>query len=72
MLKILGLLPTGIAPIMWWLPDVAQWPLRVLPHYWTVDVLWHPSPLGLLVGTVLTAAATTLLTRRILHRYDSH
>jgi hypothetical protein len=29
-LKILGLLPTGIAPAMWWLPDQAQWPLRDL------------------------------------------
>ena len=21
----------------------AQWPLRALPHYWTVDILWHPT-----------------------------
>ncbi len=70
-LKILGLLPTGIAPAMWWLPDAAQWPLRVVPHYWTVDVLWRPSPLGLLTGTVLTVIAATLLTRRILRRFDS-
>ncbi|MFI7679226.1 hypothetical protein [Actinophytocola sp. NPDC049390] len=71
-LKILGLLPTGIAPAMWWLPDAAQWPLRVVPHYWTVDVLWHPGPLGLLAGTVLTAIAAVLLTRRILRRFDAH
>jgi fluoroquinolone transport system permease protein len=39
-LKILGLLPTGMAPAIWWLPDQAQLPLVVLPHYWTVDTLW--------------------------------
>jgi fluoroquinolone transport system permease protein len=71
-LKILGLLPTGIAPAMWWLPDAAQWPLRALPHYWTVDVLWRSSPVGLLTGTVLTAASAMLLARRILRRFDSH
>lgn len=71
-LKILGLLPTGIAPAMWWSSDVIQWPLRVLPHYWTVDVLWHPGPLGLLVGTTLTAVVAALLIRRILRRFDTH
>jgi hypothetical protein len=69
-LKILALLPTGIAPAMWWLPEPARWPLRVLPHYWTVDTLWHPSLLGMLVGAVLTAAATWLLARRTLRRLD--
>lgn len=70
-LKVLGLLPTGIAPAVWWLPEPAQWPLRVLPHYWTVDVLWHPDPLGLLAGAVLTALATVLLARRTLRRLVS-
>ncbi len=70
-LKILGMLPTGIAPAMWWLPDAVQWPLRLVPHYWTVDVLWHPSPGGLLTGTVLTVIVVTLLTRRILRRFDA-
>lgn len=60
-LKVLGLLPTGIAPAVWWLPDAAQWPLRVLPHYWTVDLLWHGGPLGVLVGAALTAIATVVL-----------
>jgi fluoroquinolone transport system permease protein len=67
-LKILGLLPTGIAPAMWWLPDPAQWPLRAFPHYWTVDTLWHPTLPGLLAGAALTALATALLARRTLHR----
>lgn len=49
-LKILGLLPTGIAPAIWWLPDPTQWPLRVLPHYWTVDILWHPTLPGVVIG----------------------
>jgi len=70
-LKILGLLPTGIAPAMWWLPDAAQWPLRVLPHYWTVDALWRLSPLGLLTGAGLTAIVAVGLTRRILRRFDA-
>lgn len=70
-LKILGLLPTGIAPAMWWLPDQAHWPLRVLPHYWTVDTLGRPNPLGLLAGAALTALATTLLARRTLRRLDA-
>lgn len=68
-LKILGLLPTGIAPAMWWLPDLAQWPLRLLPHYWTVDLLWRPAPLGLFIGCALTALATSLLARRTLRRF---
>lgn len=71
-LKLLGLVPTGIAPAMWWLPDAAQWPLRVFPHYWTVDILWRPGPLGLLVGIILTAIVAALLTRRTLRRFDSH
>jgi fluoroquinolone transport system permease protein len=70
-LKILGLLPTGIAPAMWWLPGPAHWPLWILPHHWTVDALRHPTPLGLLVGATLTALATTLLARRTLHRLDA-
>ncbi|MFC4857776.1 hypothetical protein [Actinophytocola glycyrrhizae] len=70
-LKILGLVPTGIAPAMWWLPDAVQWPLRALPHYWTVGALWDPGPVGLLAGTVLTGIAATLLTWRILRRLDS-
>jgi fluoroquinolone transport system permease protein len=67
-LKILGLLPTGIAPAMWWLPEQAQWPLRVLPHYWTVDTLWHATPLGMLIGVALTALAMSLLARQALRR----
>jgi fluoroquinolone transport system permease protein len=70
-LKILGLLPTGIAPAMWWLPDQAQWPLRVLPHYWTVDTLWHPNPLNLLAGAALTALVAASLARRTLHRLNA-
>lgn len=70
-LKILGLLPTGIAPAMWWLPDLAQWPLRALPHYWTVDALWHPTPLGLLTGAALTGLAMTLLARQTLRRLNA-
>ncbi len=70
-LKILGLLPTGIAPVMWWLPDPVQWSLRILPHYWTVDTLWHPTPLGLAIGAVLTALATALLARRTRRRLDA-
>lgn len=71
-LKVLGLLPTGIAPAMWWLPDAVQWPLRVLPHYWTVDVLWHPGPLGLLVGVTLTGVVAALLTGRVLRGFDAY
>jgi fluoroquinolone transport system permease protein len=67
-LKILGLLPTGIAPAMWWLPDPAGWPLRVLPHYWTVDALWHATPLGILIGVALTAFALSLLAGQTLRR----
>ncbi len=67
-LKVLGLLPTGIAPAMWWLPGPAQWPLRVLPHYWPVDALQHPTPLGLLTGAALTALAMSLLVRRATRR----
>ena len=67
-LKILGLLPTGIAPAMWWLPDPAHWPLRLLPHYWTVDTLWHPNPFSVLIGIALTAIAASLLARRTLRR----
>jgi hypothetical protein len=67
-LKILGLLPTGIAPAMWWLPEPVHWPLRVLPHYWTVDALWHPTLVGILVGTALTALAVSLLARQTLRR----
>jgi fluoroquinolone transport system permease protein len=70
-LKILGLLPTGIAPAMWWLPELAHWPLRVMPHYWTVDTLWHTTPLGMLIGAALTAIATVLLAQRTLHRLDA-
>lgn len=70
-LKILGLLPTGIAPAIWWLPDPVEWPLWVLPHYWTVDILWHPTPAGLLIGVALTVLATTLLTRRTLRRLNA-
>jgi fluoroquinolone transport system permease protein len=70
-LKILGLLPTGIAPAIWWLPDPAQWPLLVLPHYWTVDTLWHPNLHGLLIGAALTALATTLLARQTLRRLNA-
>ncbi|MBB4911606.1 fluoroquinolone export ABC transporter permease subunit [Actinophytocola algeriensis] len=70
-LKVLGLVPTGIAPAMWWLPDAAQWPLQLFPHFWTVDALWRPSPLGLLVGIILTAIVAALLTRRTLRRFDS-
>lgn len=70
-LKILGLLPTGIAPAMWWLPDLAQWPLRVLPHYWTVDALWHSTSLSMLIGAALTAAAMSLLARKTLRRLDA-
>jgi len=70
-LKILGLLPTGIAPAMWWLPDAAHWPLRLLPHYWTVDALWHPTPFGTLTGATLTVLVTALLARRTLHRVDA-
>ena len=67
-LKILGLLPTGIAPAMWWLPPPAQWPLRALPHYWTVDILWHFTTGGLLIGATLTAGAGAFLARRTLRR----
>lgn len=70
-LKILGLIPTGIAPAMWWLPDQAHWPLRALPHYWTVEALWSPGPLGLLTGAALTALTATLLARRTLRRLDA-
>lgn len=70
-LKILGLLPTGIAPAMWWLPDPAQWPLRVLPYYWTADSLWHRNPLSLLAGGALTVLAATLLARRTLRRLNA-
>jgi fluoroquinolone transport system permease protein len=70
-LKILGLLPTGIAPALWWLPDRAQWPLQALPHYWTVDTLRHPTPHGLLIGAALTALATILLARRTLRRLNA-
>jgi hypothetical protein len=67
-LKILGLLPTAIAPAMWWLPASAHWPLWILPHYWTVDLLERFSPTGLLIGAALTATTGTLLARRTLHR----
>ncbi|HEU5470616.1 MAG TPA: hypothetical protein VFV67_08180 [Actinophytocola sp.] len=67
-LKILALIPTGIAVAIWWLPTPAQWPLRILPHYWTVDTLWHPTLPALLAGTALTALATALLARHTLHR----
>lgn len=70
-LKILALLPTGIAPAMWWLPAPAHWPLRVLPHYWTVDTLWHTTPLGLLIGVGLTVFAAVLLVRRTLYRLNA-
>jgi fluoroquinolone transport system permease protein len=70
-LKILGLVPTGIAPAMWWLPDQAQWPLQALPHYWTADALWHPNPLSLLIGAALTALAAMLVARRTLRRLDA-
>jgi hypothetical protein len=56
---------------MWWLPDQAQWPLRALPHYWTVDTLWHPNPLSLLLGVALTALAATLLAGRTLRRLNA-
>ncbi|MGB3444649.1 MAG: hypothetical protein WBA97_38405 [Actinophytocola sp.] len=42
--------------------------MRILPHYWTVDTLRHPSLLGLLIGAALTALATALLAKRTLHR----
>ncbi|MGB3437219.1 MAG: hypothetical protein WBA97_00590 [Actinophytocola sp.] len=67
-LKILGLLPTGIAPAMWWLPGPVHRPLRALPHYWTVDTLWHPNLTGLLIGTGLTTLAATLMARQALRR----
>jgi fluoroquinolone transport system permease protein len=67
-LKILGLLPTGIAPAMWWLPGPVQWPLKALPHYWTVDVLWRPTLLGALAGAALTALVVALLARQTLRR----
>jgi fluoroquinolone transport system permease protein len=67
-LKILGLLPTAIAPAMWWLPESAHWPLWILPHYWTVDLLDHFSPTSLLIGTALTATTGALLSRRTLRR----
>lgn len=69
-LKILGLLPTVIAPAVWWLPELAQWPLRILPYYWTVDLLWRPGPLSLLAGLALTAVAVVLLSRRTLRRLN--
>jgi hypothetical protein len=53
---------------MWWIPEPAQWPLKVLPHYWTVDTLWHPNVFGLLVGAMLTALATALPATRTLRR----
>jgi fluoroquinolone transport system permease protein len=64
-LKLLALVPTAIAPAVWWLPEPAQWPLRVVPHYWTVDMLWRPGWFGLLAGATLTALATALLTRLV-------
>jgi hypothetical protein len=56
---------------MWWLPDQAQWPLRVLPHYWTVGALWHPNPLSLSIGALLTMLVAALLARRILRRLNA-
>jgi fluoroquinolone transport system permease protein len=70
-LKILGLLPTGIAPAMWWLPEPAHWPLRLVPHYWTVDALRHSTPPGMLIGAALTAFAMSLLARRTLRRLNA-
>ena len=67
--RAVGLLPTGIAPAMWWSPDAVQWPFRVLPRCWTVDVLWHPTSLSPLAGAAVVAA---LLLRRILRRFDTH
>jgi fluoroquinolone transport system permease protein len=67
-LKVLGLLPTAIAPAMWFSPGPVQWPLRILPHYWTVDTLWRPNPLTLLTGLALTALAMALLAKRTLRR----
>jgi hypothetical protein len=58
--KILGLLPTRIAPAMGWLPDPARWPLRALPHYWAVDSLSHP-----------TALATAMPARQTLRRLNA-
>lgn len=70
-LKILGLVPTGIAPAMWWSPEPVDWALRVLPHYWTVDVLWRPTPLGALAGVALTLLAGGLLARQTLRRLSA-
>ncbi|MCI2420877.1 hypothetical protein MOQ72_25845 [Saccharopolyspora sp. K220] len=67
-LKILGVIPTGIAPAMWWLPSPADWPLMLIPPYWAVDVLWRPNIVGMLIGTLLTVLVTALLARRTLNR----
>ncbi|MDX3192271.1 hypothetical protein PV458_28000 [Streptomyces sp. MN03-5084-2B] len=68
LLKVLGVVPTAIAPAMRWLPAPATWPLRALPPYWAVDVLWNPTVPGMVLGTALTALAGALLLRRTIGR----
>lgn len=68
MLKVLGAVLTGIAPVMFWLPGPAGWPLMALPPYWAVEVLWRSTITGLLTGAVITSLALGLLARRALNR----
>jgi fluoroquinolone transport system permease protein len=68
LIKVIGGIVTGIAPAMWWLPDSADWLLRLLPPAWVLDALWRPSVPGLVGGVVVTGLVTALLARRTVRR----
>lgn len=68
LIKVLGLVPTAIAPLAWWLPAPAHLPLMTIPHYWTFEAQLNTTAVPILLGILCTALVTATLARRTLQR----